>query len=77
MGTRNNMSSDTWIHGTGTWRVYIRVLLVPFLGGWGPFAQGHWRWNLILTDLPTFPHSGKLGLQSLMEGIRLITREAT
>lgn len=75
MGTRNSMSSDTWLHGTGTWRVYLRVLVGSFLLGWGPFAQGHWRWNLIFTDLPAFPHSGKLGLQSLREGIRLVTQE--
>lgn len=65
------MSSDTWLHGTGAWRVCLRVLAASFLMGWRPFAQGHWRWNLILTDLPTFPHSGKLGLQGLREGIRL------
>jgi hypothetical protein len=70
METRNSVSSDTWLHGTGTWRVYLRVLDGSFLGGWGPFAQGYWRWDLILTDLPAFPHSGKLGLQSLREGIK-------
>lgn len=75
MGTGNSMSSDTWLHGTGTWKVCLKVLVGSFLLGWGPFAQGHWRWNLLLEDLPAFPHSGKLGLQSLREGIRLVTQE--
>lgn len=78
MGSRNSTSSDTWLHwlhGTGTWRVYLRVLVGSSLLGCRPFAQGHWRWNLIFTDLPAFPHSAKLGLQSLREGIRLVTQE--
>lgn len=69
------LSSYTWVHGTGACRVYLRVLAGSFLVGWGPFAQGHWRWNLVLTDLAAFPRSGKLGLQSLREGIRLEPRK--
>lgn len=76
-GNKNRISSDTWLHGTGSWCFFLRVSAGCFLVGWRPFAQGYGRWNLILTDLPTFPHSGKLGLQSLKERIRLGMQVAT
>lgn len=73
----DRLSSDTLVHGTWSWGVCLRTPVGCFLVGWGPFAQGHWRWNLILTDRPAFPHSGKLGLQSLRERIILVAQVAT
>lgn len=65
MGTREDVSPATWLQGGGSWGVFLRAPASCFLGGHGLLAQGHRRWDLILTDLPAFPHSSQLRLQSL------------
>lgn len=64
------MSPDTWLYGEGSWGICLRAPVGCFPGGRLSLAQGHWRWNLILTDLPAFPHSSQLRLQSLRERTR-------
>ena len=64
---RTQLSQDTWPRGRGSWGFCFGVPVGCFLGDQGPPSQGHWGWNLILIDLPAFPHSSQLGLQSLRE----------
>lgn len=59
---RMSVSPDTWLHGGRSWGICLGAPVGGFLGGQGLPAQGHWRWDLILIDLPASPHSSQLGL---------------